>query len=201
MAGAMSTSVDTQSGKAAADHGGQQAGAGAEVEHPRPGGGAHSATSSQHRAIECVEAGDQPAPRRVVVAGDGIERGGDGRGCSRLMPLPGQAAAGVAAPVPRPTHKRRQPSRGKAFMRIDGRHQRTIWVAEDGRTVRDHRPDAAAARAARGRPARSRGGGRGDRDHAGARRAADRRHGRLRHVPGAARRSRRTRGWSRPTRA
>ena len=33
-------------------------------------------------------------------------------------------------------------------MRIDGRQQRTIWLGEDGRSVLDHRPDPAAARAA-----------------------------------------------------
>ena len=32
-------------------------------------------------------------------------------------------------------------------MLIDGKHQRTIWVADDGRIGADHRPDAAAARA------------------------------------------------------
>ena len=52
---------------------------------------------------------------------------------------------------------------------------------------RDHRPDQAAARA-RHRHAQDAGGcGAGDQDHAGARRAADRRHGRLWRLPGAAR--------------
>ena len=73
-------------------------------------------------------------------------------------------------------------------MRIDGRHRRTIWVGEDGGTVHiidqtllphelrivELRELEAAAVAIE--------------THAGARRAADRRHRRLRHRPRAARR-------------
>ena len=80
-------------------------------------------------------------------------------------------------------------------------HQRQTLshhLAGGGRLVgRDHRPDAAAAWLAiadahdRGR-CRPR-----HQDHAGARRAADRRDGGLRRLPGAARRTPRTRRWMR----
>ena len=73
-------------------------------------------------------------------------------------------------------------------MLIDGRHHRTIWVAEDGAHRAHDRPErccrtscvVADLRDARGRRGR-------DRDHAGARRAADRRHRRLRRGAGHAR--------------
>ena len=65
-------------------------------------------------------------------------------------------------------------------MKINGKATRTIWLADDGSVGRDHRPDAAAA-CARRRPAEVDAGGRArDPHHAGARRAADRRHRRLR---------------------
>ena len=82
-------------------------------------------------------------------------------------------------------------------MRIDGRHQRTIWVGEDGRTVAIIDQTLLPHELRVVDLTRPRGGGRRDRDHAGARRAADRRHRRLRHVPGL-RTMRRTRRWSGP---
>ena len=75
-------------------------------------------------------------------------------------------------------------------MKINGKASRTIWLAPRRLVGRDHRPDAAAARArSSSRCSRPRGRGARHPRHAGARRAADRRHGGLRRLPGPARRT------------
>ncbi len=99
---------------------------------------------------------------------------------------------------PRVTEEARRRRRaGVAAMKVDGRHFRSIWLEHDGWSVGaiDQRRlphEFVIARAGD----RRRGSGR-DPQHAGARRAADRRHRRLRHGAGRAGRSFRRRPRSR----
>ena len=73
-------------------------------------------------------------------------------------------------------------------MLANGRHYRTIWLKDDDPRRRpDHRPTRPAPPVRRRGPGDGRADGRRDRRHAPARRRADRRGRRLRHVPRRAR--------------
>ena len=167
---------------------------------------AHGADAEQLR-----EASAASPPGGPIRGAGRLSRLRQGGACDH-RPL-GTAACGVVCARParlRPERDAPHPARPRSRrwierVNIDGKPYRTIWLAADGWSVEiidqtrlPHALVIVTLRDARGCGAR-------DQDHAGARRAADRRHGRLRRLPGAARRMpptrRSTRAIAHPRRA
>ena len=63
------------------DHGGEQAGARAQIEHAHASRRLPLRYELHRGAVECRKAGNEPAPRGIVLVGDGVEGGGDRHGC------------------------------------------------------------------------------------------------------------------------
>ena len=130
---------------------------------------------------------DLPPPLWGRVRGGGIRRTSSRSG---IPPTPNPSPQGGGEPVAargaRHEHRRQALSHHLA-------RRRTAWSVE----IIDQTQAAARARHRHAEDAR--GCRPGDQDHAGARRAADRRHRRLRRLPGAARRTPPTRASTAPS--